>query len=166
MSRASLAYVRPHWRLAVLVLAALSVEVAFDVLFPLGVKVLVDRVVGEGVVPMGLLAGLGGAFIASAIAGVGREYCSATLGARALSDVRAGLFDHLQGLSPGFYARSRMGDLLARFTSDLAVVESALVRALPLAAYGLLGLGASVVLIVLLEWRPAGCSWTGTICGT
>lgn len=40
----------------------------------------------------------------------------AWLGAHILNDIRKEMFRHFQRLSLGFYARSRMGDLLSRFS--------------------------------------------------
>jgi ATP-binding cassette, subfamily B, bacterial MsbA len=43
---------------------------------------------------------------------------------RAIADIRATLFGHLQNLSLGFFNRARTGDLIARITSDTQVLYS------------------------------------------
>jgi ABC-type multidrug transport system fused ATPase/permease subunit len=41
---------------------------------------------------------------------------------RAIADIRAKLFSHLQNLSLGFFSRASTGDLIARITSDTQVL--------------------------------------------
>ena len=53
-------------------------------------------------------------------------------GQRVIFDLRCTLFTHLQRLSPSFYDRQRLGDLLSRLTSDVQTIQDLLVLALPM----------------------------------
>ena len=63
------------------------------------------------------------------------HYLVARVVASVMSDLRLRIFTHLQRLSVSFYARSRAGDLLARFTTDLEGIERALADEVPQAIY-------------------------------
>ena len=45
---------------------------------------------------------------------------------RLLSSLRTRLFEHMQGLSLSFFDKSKTGDLIARFTNDIQVLQEAL----------------------------------------
>lgn len=53
-------------------------------------------------------------------------------GQRVIFDLRCALFTHLQRLSPSFYDRQRLGDLLSRLTSDVQTIQDLLVLVLPM----------------------------------
>jgi ATP-binding cassette subfamily B protein len=72
-----------------------------------------------------------------------------------LRDLRWQMFCHLQRLSIGFYARTEAGDILARFSTDLAAIENALTAAIPWAILPGLQVIFSAVLLFTLEWRLA-----------
>lgn len=53
-----------------------------------------------------------------------RFYLMVWLGERVSADIRKDLFNHLVTLSPGFYAQSRTGEIISRFTSDTTLLQS------------------------------------------
>ena len=83
----------------------------------------------------------------------GQFYLIGMAGQRIIADVRRTLFDHLLGLSPGFYTRRHSGDLLVRFNTDVGAVDLAVTAALP--SYVRDGLTVVVMLVscFLLDWR-------------
>ena len=60
-----------------------------------------------------------------------RDYLYALVCTAILNDLRQRMFGHLQRLSPDFCARTSMGDITARFATNLAAVEHALIAAVP-----------------------------------
>jgi len=85
----------------------------------------------------------------------GQFFCMGQLGQRVVADLRAALHEKLLGLPPAFFARASSGDLLARFSSDVAQVEFAVTYGL--AAYLRDGLQVLVLLgvSIALDWRLA-----------
>ncbi|NJD19966.1 MAG: ATP-binding cassette domain-containing protein, partial [Gemmatimonadetes bacterium] len=71
------------------------------------------------------------------------------------ADVRLAMYGHIQRLSMGFYGRTRAGDILACFSSDLAAVENVIVLSLPMGASSLASVLLSTLILFLLEWRMA-----------
>src|ERR1700682_2140190 len=54
-----------------------------------------------------------------------RYYLVITLGERVVADLRAALFAHLIALSPAFYDRERVGEIVSRLTADTPQIKSA-----------------------------------------
>ena len=54
---------------------------------------------------------------------MGHSYLVAAIGQRVVMDFRVHLFNHLTGLSIGFFNRRRTGELISRLTSDVQVIQ-------------------------------------------
>jgi ATP-binding cassette subfamily B protein len=65
------------------------------------------------------------------------------------------MFGHFQRLSLGFYARSQTGDLLSRFSSDLAAIENAVVLGVPGAMLCVINIIFSTLILFAIDWRLA-----------
>lgn len=171
--RRTLGHVRPHLRpqrrLVVGGFAALFAEVAFRLLEPWPLKIVLDAVIAAGAVaavtnvaPSGdstadvlrvvLLASLAVVALAGlrALAAYAMTVCFSLAGSRAMTGVRATLFDHLQRLSLRFHRGSRSGDLLNRLVGDVGRVQEVAVTAgLPLLGNVVTLVGMLVVMLVL-----------------
>jgi ATP-binding cassette subfamily B protein len=138
-----------------LFLLGLLVENSFAVVVPLSFQLLIDEAMVQeagAVLPLvfgGLLLGL----VAASVAGVGRDYVFARLGARVLNDIRLDLYNHLQRLSMEYFTGARLGDIVARFSSDMLALESAILYSLPYFAFYLLGSMLSAAFLITLDWR-------------
>lgn len=123
-----------HERLVVCVMIGLLVDVAFQAALPLSLKFLIDEAIVPGdrtlllKIVLLMLAGL--ALASGAM--IWRDHLYSRLSAAVLRGIRERLFAHLQGLSVGYFMSMRPGDLMARFTTDLAAVENLVVSALPI----------------------------------
>jgi ATP-binding cassette, subfamily B, bacterial len=150
-------YFRPYRKTQVLVALGLLVDVAFDAFWPLAFKFLID----DGLIPkdatvlVEVLVILGIGVIVTSAVGVSYHYLNAKLCSDVLADVRAHMFRHLQRLSLGFYSRSEVGDVLARFSGDMIAVENAMISLLPWAVKPTLDIVASTLLLFVLDWRLA-----------
>ena len=138
-------------------LAGLLVQVAFDTIFPLGYKWLIDW----AIIPRDhhrfaiVMAGLGAGFLVASMVTVAREYLLADLGVRTVNAVRLEMARRLHMVSLDFFTRTPAGDLTTRFAGDLAAIEQVVGRSLPGVIGGGLSLAVSVVLCFVLEWRLA-----------
>ena len=56
------------------------------------------------------------------------------IGERVLADIRQALFAHLLTLSPGWYESARTGDVLARLTTDTAIVQTVMTSTVSMAS--------------------------------
>jgi ATP-binding cassette subfamily B protein/subfamily B ATP-binding cassette protein MsbA len=133
----------PHWRQLLLVLFTMAGAVAFDVLRPWPMKLLVDQVLAGNPMPPGVrsvLPLLPGAlhpeglllwvcastvliFAAATLLSMVNTVWSVALGQRMTYDLGADLFRHLQRLSLLFHSRRHVGDMSARVTGDAYCVQ-------------------------------------------
>jgi ATP-binding cassette subfamily B protein len=152
-----LKYIRRSPGVVAIIIVGLLVEMTFNAAVPYSFKFIIDRALigGDREYLFYVLAGLAAGAILVPITGLTRDYYYARLVARVLSDIRETLFSHLQRLSTGFYARAQVGDLLSRFSSDLAVVEQAMTAAIPWGVMPSLDVVATTFLLFLLDWRLA-----------
>ncbi len=93
--------------------------------------------------------------ILAGIVSFAADYLSAWIGERFLLELRTSVFRHLQGLSLEFFERTRLGDVLARLTGDVAAIETFVLSGVTRAvAYGAqIGIFAGVLLY--LQWQLA-----------
>ena len=108
-----------------MILLGLLLEMAFSALLPFSFRTIVDDgLLGGDHTLLAWIVGVGAvSAIAVSAAGLGRDYLYARLVARVLADLRHTMFTKLQRLSLDFYGRTRVGDILYRFSGDLAAVE-------------------------------------------
>ena len=149
--------VAPYKTAAALVGLTLAVSVAYEALFPLSLKFLID----DAIVPhqrdrlVLILGGLVLFMALWAVCSTAHDRLFAWLSASVLNDLRKQMYARLQQLSMNFYSRTPAADIVARFSTDLSAVENTVVLALP---HALLSLGCTVVATVimfLLDWRIA-----------
>ncbi len=153
--RGILGYLRPYRSQSLLVGSLLVLESLLVALIPLSLRAIIDSGLIERdqrtlAVALGVLAGAG---IIITAGGLFRDYVLARLQAGMLSDIRSGMFKHLQQLSPAFYARTRTGEILSRFSSDLASVENAVTAAAQRGILPALNCIVATIILIALDWR-------------
>ncbi|HYP43846.1 MAG TPA: ABC transporter ATP-binding protein [Propionibacteriaceae bacterium] len=90
----------------------------------------------------------------SGVGGVERML-STWLSQRFLIDLRAHVLAHLQKLSPSFFQRNRLGDLLTRMSGDIAAIETFVLSSLTSFISSLLQLVFFVGALFYLQWKLA-----------
>jgi ATP-binding cassette subfamily B protein len=151
------AYVRPYTARATVLVVTLVLEGAFNILLALSLKLIIDFAIvpRKAAVLAWIIGSLVAGFLLTSASQVIRDYLYAWFGARILNDLRKELFRQLQRLSLGFYSRMRTGDIAARFSTDLAAVENAVVLGLPGASLCLINIVFSTCILFALDWRLA-----------
>jgi ATP-binding cassette subfamily B protein len=158
------AFVRPFLRNYKKMLAFVGigvvVETLFNVIMPLSLKFLIDDALGEEdfqalYVILGVLAAAG---IFTSIVAVWYERWDARLAACVISDVRSRLFEHVQNLPSAYFARTKRGEILSRFSIDLAAFEGSIKSFANSAALPFFELIAGIVLMLFLNWQLAAVS--------
>lgn len=155
--RRALGYLRPHGVPSLLILLGVMLHVAYVTNLSLSFKFLIDR----AIVPHNarllvlIIGGLALTFVVTSIVDAGRDYLTASVGARVIEDLRHTMFLHLQRLSMRFYAHAQTSELLSYFSSDLGAVEIGLTRALPQVVSSGLKAIVSATILFILDWRLA-----------
>ena len=154
-------FVRPYLgnykKLLIFVGFGVLVETLFNVIMPLSLKFLIDDALGEEDFQalykiLGVLAVAG---IVTSIIAVWYERWDARLAAGIISDVRTGLFEHVQNLPSSYFARTKRGEILSRFSIDLAAFEGSVKTFANSAALPFLELIAGIILMLFLNWQLA-----------
>jgi len=155
--RRAVAYVVPYWRRLAVVVALSGVSTALSLALPYLSKTLIDTALGGKnlgalyrTVALFALASIAG-FALTAITGLRYTRVSADV----LFDMRLALYRHLQRLSPRFYARTPLGDILARVNNDVGEVQRVAAESLLAWVGNVLFLAGSVVAMVWLDLRLA-----------
>src|SRR6266516_6616491 len=155
------AFVKPflknYKKLLAFVTLGIVVETLFNVIMPLSLKFLIDDALGEEdfqalYTILGVLAAAG---IFTSIVAVWYERWDARLAASIIADVRARLFEHVQNLPTAYFARTKRGEILSRFSIDLSAFEGAVKSFANSLALPLLELIAGIVLMLFLNWQLA-----------
>lgn len=160
--RRAFAFVRPHASRLILVLGISLISTLLSLATPLLTRDLIDRALlgrdAEALRRIVLLfAGLGlASYGLTVVSGLRYTRVSAEI----LFEMRAALYAHLQRQSPRFYARTRLGDIVARINSDIGEIQR-IVAEVALAWVGnVLFLAGCVAMLVWLDWRLALLSAT------
>lgn len=148
-------FVRPH-KLAIAGLLGLSFCASLLVLAqPWLTKMLIDD--GLLAKDFPVLVMVAGAMIVvglvgTALSGLNR-YLHTRLSGRILFSLRDALYRHLQTLSPSFFGRRRIGDLMSRLDGDVAEIQRFAVDSLFSAVSSVIGLIGALALLLTLSWK-------------
>jgi ATP-binding cassette, subfamily B, bacterial len=148
-------FVRPYaWQLGLMILIGLAGS-ALGLVQPYLSKYLVDDAlvrrdlralfVSAALMFVATIAG----FVLSYTSGYGYMRVSAAM----LVDMRSTVYAHLHALSPRFYARARIGDLVSRLNGDVAEVQRISGDFFLTTVTNILLMAGSLVIMVWLSWK-------------
>jgi ATP-binding cassette subfamily B protein len=155
--RRAFLFLAPYWRRLVLVMVISLISTGLSLVTPYLSKDLVDhalvgRDLGALVRIVGLFALLGVAsYVLNVVSGLRYTRVSAAI----LFDMRLAVYAHLQQLSPRFYARTRLGDIVSRLNSDIGEIQRVAAEAALAWVGNVLFLVGCVAMLLWLDWRLA-----------
>ncbi len=157
MDRRAFAYLVPYWRRLVLVLAISIVSTAATLAMPYLSKDLIDKaLVGRDADALRRIVWM---FAVLGVAGLALNVVSGLrytrVSAEILFDMRLSMYQHLQRLSPRFYARTRLGDIVSRLNNDISEIQRVAAEAALAWVGNVLFLAGSLAMMVWLDWRLA-----------
>lgn len=151
--RRLLPFLRPYYRPVALVLLLSLLSTGLNLAQPYLSKLMIDKALMRG--DMRALVEIAGAMIAVSLGGFALNMLSSyryvSASAAMLFDIRAALLQHLQRLSPRFYARFRLGDLMSRINSDVSDIQRVTADSLLSVLSNLLMLAGCVVMMLWLD---------------
>ena len=83
----------------------------------------------------------------------GQTYLTSYVAQKAVRDIRADLYAHLQSLSLSFYNKNRTGEMISRLTNDVGILENAIVNGAIGVFYQSIVLIAGIFYLVYLNSR-------------
>ncbi|MBV9309954.1 MAG: ABC transporter ATP-binding protein, partial [Solirubrobacterales bacterium] len=105
-----------------------------------------------------LVLGMIAIAIVTAALSVGQTYISNVIGQRVMHDLRASVYRHLQRMSLAFFTRTRTGEVQSRIANDIGGIDSVVTTTATQVAQNATTVVATVVAMVLLDWRLAAFS--------
>jgi ATP-binding cassette subfamily B protein len=148
-------FIRPYTKPLALVIVVSLGATLLTLFQPYISKLLIDRALLRG--DMKALLWISGLMLVTSVLGfllnILASYRYVRISAAMLFDIRLALFRHLQTLSPRFYARFRLGDLMSRLNNDAGEIQrvsaDALLSVLSNAGF----LVGSVAMMLWLNWK-------------
>lgn len=146
---------RPYAPKLGLVLVVSLISTGLGLIQPYITKLLIDHALLDR--NMTVLVQVAGLMFAATILGfalnVVASYRYVSISAAMLFDMRVALFRHLQTLSPRFYARFRLGDLMSRINTDVGEVQRVAADSLLSVLSNVVFFVGSVALMLMLNWK-------------
>src|SRR2546428_12782585 len=99
------------------------------------------------------IAELGALFLVQGLLIMGHSYLTASAGQRIIADFRMHLFNHLQSLSLGFFARRRTGELMSRLMNDVGALQTTLTEIPIDLAKQVVTLIGGLTILFVMTWR-------------
>jgi ATP-binding cassette subfamily B protein len=149
------AYIIPYWRRLTLVLALSLVSTLLGLAQPYITKLLIDEALLRR--NMHALATVASLMVVVTVLGfalnIVSSYRYVAVSASVLFDMRLAVYQHLQRLSPRFYTRTRLGEIVSRLNNDISEVQRVAADTLLAAISNFIFLVGSVTIMVLLNWK-------------
>jgi ATP-binding cassette subfamily B protein len=155
LNRRAFAYIRPYRRRLAVILLISLISTGLSLWLPYLTKSLVDdALVGRNLAALQRIVLL---FVAAGAAGFVLTVASSLqytrVSADILFDMRRELYEHLQRLSPRFYAATRLGDIVSRINNDIGEIQRIAAEAALAWVGNVLFLAGAVAILVWLDWR-------------
>jgi ATP-binding cassette subfamily B protein len=153
--RRALRFIVPYWRRLALVLALSFASTALTLYLPLLSRDFFDRaLIGKDVATLVrvvlLFTGVSAlSFAANLVSGLRYTRVSADI----LFDMRLEMYRHLQRLSPRFYVRTRMGDIMSRINNDIGEIQRIAAETALAWVGNVLFLAGTIVMLAWLDVR-------------
>jgi len=146
-----LRFMRPYRAQAIGATLALLLAAGTVLALGPGLKFLIDQGFGEGDPSVLNHAVLALVAVAVLLAGgtAARFYLVSWIGERVVADMRRAVFDHIIGLSPGFFEVTRTGEVISRLTTDTTLIQTVIASSVSVALRNtILLLGGFIGLLV------------------
>src|SRR5262245_21564767 len=153
--RRALVFILPYWRRLVFVLVISLFSTVLGLVQPYIAKLLID----EALLRRNLRALVLVALLMIVVTIVGfalgilASFRYVAVSADVLFDMRLALYEHLQRLSPRFYARMKLGEIVSRINNDVAEAQRVAADTTLALVSNLLFLAGSVAIMLWLNWQ-------------
>ena len=153
--RRALRFIVPYWRRLALVLGLSALSTVLSLYLPLLSRDFFDgALIGKSLPTLVRVVVLfAGVTIASFLVNVVSGLRYTRVSADILFDMRLELYRHLQRLSPRFYARTRLGDVMSRINNDVGEIQRIAAETALAWVGNVLFLAGTVVMLAWLDVR-------------
>ncbi|MGA2881111.1 MAG: ABC transporter ATP-binding protein [Bryobacteraceae bacterium] len=148
-------FLRPYARRLLLILTTSLVATGLGLAQPYLSKLLIDVALlrRDWRALWWVAAGMFGVTVLGFALNILSSYQYVRVSAAMLFDMRVALYRHLQTLSPRFYAKWRLGDLVSRLNNDIGEVQRVSADSLLAVLSNVVFFAGSVAMMLWLNWR-------------
>ena len=148
-------WIRPYWPSLVLVAVLSALSTLLSLALPYLSKQLVDDALlaRNSAMLLRLVLVFAGIALASFFINVVSGLRYTQVSAAILFDMRLALYQHLQRLSPRFYAVTPLGQIVTRLNTDIGEVQRVAAETLLAWLGSAIALVGTVIMLALLDWR-------------
>ena len=148
-------FVRPYWSRLAIILGIGLLSTLLGLTQPFISKLLIDdALLHRDWAKLLEVAGLMfGATVLGFALNILSSYQYVRVSAAMLFDMRLALYRHLQTLSPRFYAKWRLGDLVSRLNNDIGEVQRVSADSILSVLSNVVFLAGSIVMMLWLNWK-------------
>jgi len=100
--------------------------------------------------------GLMAVVAALAVASFSRYYLVSWIGERVISDIRKAVFENILTLSPGFFEKTRTGEVLSRLTTDTTLIQTVIGSSISVALRNVLSFVGGLALLIYTSPKLSG----------
>jgi ATP-binding cassette subfamily B protein len=153
--RRAIAYIAPYWPRLVPVVAISLFSTLLGLAQPYISKLLID----EALLRRNLRALIAvssfmmGITVLGFVLSILSSYRYVRVSAQVLFDMRLAVYRRLQALSPRFYARTRLGDIVSRINNDIGEIQRVSADAILALVNNIVVLAGSVAIMLWLNWK-------------
>jgi ATP-binding cassette subfamily B protein len=148
-------FARPYSSAITGFLASIVVSALVGLVPPLMFRSIVDRAIPKGdkhlIVVLTIILVV--AALVDALLQVVQRWYSARIGEGLIFDLRAALFDKVQGMPIAFFTRTQTGALISRLNNDVIGAQTAVTGTLGSVVSNVIVLATTLIAMVALEWR-------------
>ena len=150
-----LQYSRPYHRQISVMLILILASTSINLLTPLIMRTIIDRVIPQKRLDQLVLLALGLLLIptANGIFSVLQRRLNASVGEGVIYDLRVALFARLQRMSLRFFTNTKVGELMSRMNNDVVGAQNAINNTIVGIATNIIQAVAILVVMLSLEWR-------------
>jgi len=155
--RRILAYVRPYWRRAALVIACMTAGAALNLALPWFVRRVVDVAIPQHNLRLLLFycaAMVAGPALAGLL-GVVQKYGAELIGQQVMLDLRVALYRQFQAMPFAYFARQQPGEAVSHVLNDVQGVGGAVSDTLVDVVQNVIILVSTTIFCFYLDWRLA-----------
>ena len=150
-----LKYVKNYKFFVIIPVIAMLISIALDMFNPYFVKVMIDKVLGNGEYNLltFVLMSLAGITLTRSILGYIREYTLDYLSSRVSIDLKTDLFNHIQSLPFKYFDNMNTGELMSRMGSDVDNVWMSIAFGIGLAIEQVFYFIVASIIIFRMNWE-------------
>jgi ABC-type multidrug transport system fused ATPase/permease subunit len=145
---------RPYWRRELEVLGLMILGLSYGLVLPLSGKYLIDTIIPSGSIGRltVFILVLAVIYCLNLVVGMRRAYVNNWINQHVLIGMQERMFAKLQRLSHDYYGRAKVGDIMARFSGDITVVQQAMGQVVGVGVYLALSAIAASITLLVLNW--------------